>query len=71
RACTNNGCKCKKDTKQGQYCGNDGIWTYDVKDLGKGGKRTDVYECTPTGACCQYGPSKSCIPPIGWTGGGF
>jgi len=55
RACRNNGCKCKKGTKQGQYCGLCG----QVTSLGSGGVY-DIYECNSGGGCCDYGSSSKC-----------
>jgi len=62
RTCVNNGCKCstKYPLKQGQYCGNC-VWSngagYIITE-----KRvlTDVYECSPNGACCDYGHASDC-----------
>jgi hypothetical protein len=62
RSCVYNGCKCstKHPLKQGQYCGNC-VWSD-----GSGhiiiAKRVDnhVYECSPTGKCCDYGYATDC-----------
>ena len=51
-----NGCKCRKKTKQGQYCGG----CRAVTDAGKGGTFFDIFECNPNGGCCNYGPAKKC-----------
>jgi len=57
RACRKNGCKCKKGTKQGQYCGLCDA----VTAAGSGGFFTrDIFECNPSGGCCDYGTSTVC-----------
>jgi hypothetical protein len=52
QSCINVGCHCV-DARQGEYCGYcpqvQGHWIWD-----------DVYECNPSGGCCQYGYRKSC-----------
>ncbi|KAK4119284.1 hypothetical protein N657DRAFT_650397 [Parathielavia appendiculata] len=54
RACSFNGCKCIKGTPQGQYCGNcDAVITDQLND-------DHIYECSPSGACCDYGSSNHC-----------
>lgn len=55
--CTENGCKCRKGTPQGQYCG---VYTYWVLNYGKGGDVEHIYECNPQGGCCDYGVRNSC-----------
>jgi hypothetical protein len=57
RDCPKNGCKCAKGTKQGQYCG----LCQEVTESGDGGFYTrDMYECSPSGACCSYGSTIVC-----------
>jgi len=31
-----------------------------VINLGRGGSLTDVYECNPSGGCCNYGHRDDC-----------
>jgi hypothetical protein len=57
RACKENGCKCKKGTPQGQYCG----MCSEVIGQGKGGNFVeDIFECNKKGGCCDYGYNKNC-----------
>lgn len=61
RACVSNGCKCKK-VKQGQYCGMcDAVTAAGGQGALYG---TDIYECSPSGACCWYGPSSTCAGSV-------
>jgi hypothetical protein len=60
RACRSNGCKCKKGTPQGQYCGE----CSEVIGAGSGGSfRNDIFECNTSGGCCDYGYNKICANP--------
>lgn len=57
RACTK-GCKCMKGLRQGQYCGNcvlEGKYVITSKRY-----NNHVYECSPSGGCCDYGKAKDC-----------
>lgn len=55
RACRKNGCKCKKGTKQGSYCGLCSA----VTDRGSDGWYTqDIFECNSSGGCCDYGKNN-------------
>jgi hypothetical protein len=58
RHCEYNGCRCVKDLIQGQYCGN----CKRVNDWVISAKRQSnhVFECSPEGACCDYGIAKDC-----------
>lgn len=57
RACEKNGCKCVKNTPQGAYCG----LCKAVTESGKGAFYTrDIFECSPSGACCSYGSATIC-----------
>ena len=62
RNCVYNGCKCstKYPLNQGQYCGNC-VWS-DGSGYIITAKRVDnhVYECSPTGNCCDYGYATDC-----------
>jgi len=45
---------------QGQYCGNcvlisDGTWAVTKKRVS-----THIYECNPSGGCCDYGYAGDC-----------
>lgn len=53
-----NGCKCDPDyvTKQGQYCG----YCAAVSKAGTGGSWKHIFECSPSGKCCDYGASTKC-----------
>ncbi|KAK6355926.1 hypothetical protein TWF718_000304 [Orbilia javanica] len=55
RACSNNGCKCRRGAKAGVYCGRCGA----VTSLGSG-KLNDAYQCASNGDCCGYGARSSC-----------
>jgi len=55
-ACKKNKCKCRAKTAQGQYCG----WGTAVTNLGSGGAKNHVYECSPSGGCCDYGYRADC-----------
>ncbi len=60
RSCSSNGCKCVKGLAQGQYCGNcvlvsNGNWVITTKRVAN-----HVYECSPSGACCDYGAASDC-----------
>jgi hypothetical protein len=58
RACSKNGCKCVKGLRQGQYCGNcvwKGDWVISAKRVSN-----HVYECSPSGGCCDYGKASDC-----------
>ncbi|KAF9465234.1 hypothetical protein BDZ94DRAFT_1120214, partial [Collybia nuda] len=56
RACTNNGCTCKRGTPQGQYCGI----CSEVVSAGTGGLYSGLFECNPSGGCCFYGARSEC-----------
>ena len=65
--CDYNGCKC--DTKnhrkpQGQFCGGchwpNGDWVITKKRV-----NSHVYECSPSGDCCDYGYAKDCAKQNG------
>jgi hypothetical protein len=67
RACDYNGCKC--DTRnnrkpQGQFCGgchwSNGDWVITAKRV-----NSHVYECSPTGKCCDYGYASDCAKQDG------
>lgn len=49
RSCVTSGCRVPKGTPQGEYCGGGG-----------GCPTSDVYECGPSGVCCNYGYRTSC-----------
>jgi hypothetical protein len=74
RACKSNGCKCRKGTPQGQYCGMclDNTGFVIAPNWGTGGKSDHKYECNPQGGCCDYGFSYDCdegrIYCNGWGG---
>jgi len=59
RTCVANGCKCVKGLAQGQYCGNchfaNGDWVITEKRISD-----NIYECNPSGGCCDYGKGKDC-----------
>ncbi|KAK3293697.1 uncharacterized protein B0H64DRAFT_444941 [Chaetomium fimeti] len=58
RACKKNGCKCVKGLKQGQYCGAckwKGKYVITAKRNLK-----HIYECSSSGACCDYGTGSDC-----------
>ncbi|KAL2173452.1 uncharacterized protein P884DRAFT_273195 [Thermothelomyces heterothallicus CBS 202.75] len=60
RACSRNGCRCLKGAPQGQYCGNcvkvaTGEWVITQKR-----NLHHVYECSPSGDCCDYGTASDC-----------
>jgi len=60
RSCVANGCKCQKKLSQGQYCGNcvldsNGEWVITAKRV-----NNHVYECNPSGGCCDYGVADDC-----------
>ncbi|TFB01738.1 hypothetical protein CCMA1212_006278 [Trichoderma ghanense] len=62
RACTYNGCKCSTlhPLKQGQYCGNC-VWSNgDGYIITAKRVNNHVYECSPTGSCCDYGVASDC-----------
>jgi hypothetical protein len=61
RACMYNGCQCRSGMKQGQYCygcnvvpnvGDTNAWNTPYNGW--------VFECSPSGKCCTYGPRTSC-----------
>lgn len=59
RACKDVGCKCKS--------GHGGVWcancmtggTYVVTTLGSGSV-SDVYQCSSSGGCCDFGYASDC-----------
>ncbi|KAK4443788.1 hypothetical protein QBC34DRAFT_416359 [Podospora aff. communis PSN243] len=62
RACVYNGCKCdttRNRKPQGQFCGGcrwpDGAYVITAKR-----DNTHVYECSPSGSCCDYGFARDC-----------
>lgn len=65
RACVSNGCRCATGYRQGQYCGSCGFppfrnnvntdWMIRANRV-----KTNVYECSPAGACCSYGRARDC-----------
>jgi len=55
RACKYDGCSCKSGTKQGEYC-----YICDQVNYYAAGKIADLYECSPSGNCCNYGPATVC-----------
>ena len=57
RSCVYNGCACDVGTPQGQYCGC--ALPY-ITNFGNGGGMYDIYECNPSGGCCDYGWSDVC-----------
>lgn len=62
RACVYNGCKCstKHTLAQGQYCGNC-VWSNgDGYIITAKRVSNHVYECSPSGACCDYGVASDC-----------
>ncbi|PON25373.1 hypothetical protein TGAM01_v205667 [Trichoderma gamsii] len=62
RACVSNGCKCstKHPLKQGQYCGNC-VWSNgDGYIITAKRVNNHVYECSPSGSCCDYGAGGDC-----------
>ncbi|KAL6895128.1 hypothetical protein GGI43DRAFT_411879 [Trichoderma evansii] len=62
RSCVANGCKCSTlyPLKQGQYCGNC-VWSNGAGYIITA-KRVNnhVYECNPSGGCCDYGVASDC-----------
>jgi len=58
RACSSNGCKCVKGLRQGQYCGAC-VWKGDYVISAKRNLK-HIYECSPSGACCDYGTASDC-----------
>ena len=58
RACSSNGCKCVKGLRQGQYCGAC-VWKGDYVISAKRNLK-HIYECSPSGGCCDYGTSSDC-----------
>ncbi|KAK1758956.1 hypothetical protein QBC47DRAFT_370806 [Echria macrotheca] len=65
RACKYTGCKCDTSNRnrkpQGQFCGGckwpDG--TYVITPASKR-DTSHVYECSPSGDCCDYGFASDC-----------
>jgi len=62
RDCDYNGCKC--DTRnhrkpQGQFCGGC-HWKNGDYVITKKRVNSHVYECSPSGRCCDYGYAKDC-----------
>jgi len=61
RACKYNGCACKKGTPQGQYCwACSAVTKVGDTSVYSGAFTGWVFECSPSGSCCAYGPRKSC-----------
>lgn len=58
RACSSNGCKCVKGLRQGQYCGAC-VWKGDYVISAKR-VLNHIYECSPSGGCCDYGKASDC-----------
>ncbi|PNP50315.1 hypothetical protein THARTR1_09023 [Trichoderma harzianum] len=62
RACKKTGCKCSTlhPLKQGQYCGNC-VWSNgDGYIITAKRVNNHVYECSPSGGCCDYGVGSDC-----------
>jgi hypothetical protein len=60
RKCTYNGCKCNSRGYQFHSCGgcvwtNDGSWVITKKRVA-----THIFECSPSGDCCDYGHADDC-----------
>lgn len=60
RKCTYNGCKCNSRGYQFHSCGgcvwtDDGSWVVTKKRVA-----THIFECSPSGDCCDYGPADDC-----------
>ncbi len=66
RACVFNGCKCVKGLRQGQYCGAC-VWKGDYVISAKRVLK-NIYECSPSGACCSYGTGSDCNTGAGRCG---
>lgn len=58
RACKDTGCKCVKGLRQGQYCGAC-VWKGDYV-ITKKRNLKHIYECSPSGGCCDYGKADDC-----------
>ncbi|RKU49193.1 hypothetical protein DL546_008913 [Coniochaeta pulveracea] len=60
RKCDYNGCKCSSRGYQFHSCGNC-VWT-DTGEWAITKKRvsTHIFECGPTGTCCDYGVASDC-----------
>ncbi|PKS12438.1 hypothetical protein jhhlp_000644 [Lomentospora prolificans] len=60
RECIYNGCRCDSRGRQLTVCGNC-VWTdtgsYAVTKLRKD---NHIYECSPSGDCCDYGVGNDC-----------
>lgn len=60
RACKYNGCKCNSRGKQLTVCGNC-VWSDTGKPVvTKKRKNSHIYECSPSGRCCDYGVGSDC-----------
>jgi hypothetical protein len=60
RACDYNGCKCNSRNRQFRSCGNcqwtnNGEWVISKKRVSN-----HIFECSPSGNCCDYGYAKDC-----------
>jgi len=63
RACDYNGCECDSRGKQLTVCGNcrwgkDGPYAVTRKRV-----ENHIFECSPTGNCCDYGYATDCGTP--------
>ena len=65
RKCDYNGCKCNSRGKQLTVCG-DCTWS-DTGEYAVTKKRVTnhIYECSPTGKCCDYGKANDCTKTSG------
>lgn len=60
RKCDYNGCKCASRGYQFRSCGNC-RWTNNNEwAISKKRVSTHIFECGPTGNCCDYGPASDC-----------
>src|SRR4051794_19209465 len=60
RDCTYNGCRCSSRGKQLTVCGNckwlnNNTWVVTEKRVAN-----HIFECSPTGKCCDYGYATDC-----------
>jgi len=61
RACSFNGCSCRRGTRHGYYCHGCGVLTNTGHSQNiSGSPRSWVYECWPSGRCCTYGYHQRC-----------
>ncbi|OHE99108.1 hypothetical protein CORC01_05601 [Colletotrichum orchidophilum] len=60
RACNYNGCKCNSHNQQLTVCGNC-VWSGSKAYIVTSKRIANhIYECSPSGRCCDYGPGKDC-----------